>query len=191
MPSIVPNVTPMSPWWWGRRQTGLVVLGPAGDPELEGCRRSVGPGDTLDAAALARRFPGLRPRAGDVALWDGSGGVLRADRALRAVQVGATVGTGTGTGWVSPSPSPQPPPAVRTQDVFRRHGGTLRDGEKVLRIQPGAVLTVTTTAGVYRAPRLIIAAGAWTSAVLAPLGLRLPLQVRVGGSAGRRGRGYG
>ncbi|XP_040388851.1 peroxisomal sarcosine oxidase isoform X1 [Cygnus olor] len=156
------------------RQTGLVVLGPAGDPELEGCRRGAGPGDTLDATALAQRFPGLRPRAGDVALWDGSGGVLRADRALRAVQVGATVGTGTG--WVPPSPSPQPPPAVRTQDVFRRHGGTLRDGEKVLRIQPGAVLTVTTTAGVYRAPRLIIAAGAWTSAVLAPLGLRLPLQ---------------
>lgn len=73
-----------------------MVLGPAGDPELEGCRRGAGPGDTLDAAALARRFPGLRPRAGDVALWDGSGGVLRADRALRAVQVGATVGTGTG-----------------------------------------------------------------------------------------------
>uniref|UniRef100_A0A493TGA8 Pipecolic acid and sarcosine oxidase n=1 Tax=Anas platyrhynchos platyrhynchos TaxID=8840 RepID=A0A493TGA8_ANAPP len=129
------------------RRTGLVVLGPAGDPELEGCRRGAGPGDTLDAAALARRFPGLRPRAGDVTLWDGSGGVLRADRALRAVQ-----------------------------EVFRRHGGTLRDGEKVLSIQPGAVLTVTTTGGVYRAPRLIITAGAWTSAVLAPLGLRLPLQ---------------
>ncbi|NWZ30093.1 SOX oxidase, partial [Asarcornis scutulata] len=129
------------------RRTGLVVLGPAGDPKLEGCRRGAGPGDTLDAAALAQRFPGLRPRAGDVALWDGSGGVLRADRALRAVQ-----------------------------DVFRRHGGTLRDGEKVLSIQPGAVLTVTTTGGVYRAPRLIITAGAWTSAVLAPLGLRLPLQ---------------
>lgn len=73
-----------------------MVLGPAGDPELEGCRRGAGPGDTLDAVALARRFPGLRPRAGDVALWDCSGGVLRADRALRAVQVGATVGTGTG-----------------------------------------------------------------------------------------------
>lgn len=86
----------MSPWWWGRRRTGLVVLGPAGDPELEGCRRGAGPGDTLDAAALARRFPGLRPRAGDVTLWDGSGGVLRADRALRAVQVGATAGDGDG-----------------------------------------------------------------------------------------------
>ncbi|KAM6118279.1 peroxisomal sarcosine oxidase [Phoenicopterus ruber ruber] len=129
------------------RQTGLVVLGPAGDPELESCRRSLGADQVLDAAALARRFPGLRLHAGEVAMWDSTGGVLFADRALRAVQ-----------------------------DVFRRRGGTLQDGEKVLRIEPGALLTITTTAGVYRAPRLIIAAGAWTGALVAPLGLRLPLQ---------------
>ncbi|NXJ32399.1 SOX oxidase, partial [Ciconia maguari] len=65
---------------------------------------------------------------------------------------------------------------LRASDVFRRLGGTLRDGEKVLRIEPGAVLTVTTTTGVYRAPRLIITAGAWTGALVAPLGLCLPLQ---------------
>ncbi|XP_065588037.1 peroxisomal sarcosine oxidase isoform X2 [Cyrtonyx montezumae] len=135
------------------RRTGLVVLGPAGDPELEGCRRSLGPGDILDEGTLTQRFLGLHPRRGDVALWDGSGGVLQADRALRAVQ-----------------------------DAFRRRGGTVRDGEKVLRIDPGAVLTVTTTAGVYRAPRLIITAGAWTNAVVAPLGLHLPLQEKEPGS---------
>lgn len=73
---------------------------------------------------------------------------------------------------------------ILVQDVFRRHGGTLRDGEKVLRIEPGTMVTVTTSAGVYQAPRLIIAAGAWTGALLAPLGLRLPLQVRVGGTVG-------
>ncbi|NXX62394.1 SOX oxidase, partial [Scopus umbretta] len=129
------------------RRTGLVVLGPAGNPELEGCRHSLGADQVLDATVLARLFPGLRLHTGEVAVWDGTGGVLFADRALRAVQ-----------------------------DVFRRHGGTLRDGEKVLRIEPGAVLTVTTTAGVYRAPRLIITAGAWTGALVAPLGLRLPLQ---------------
>uniref|UniRef100_A0A8C9EXF5 Peroxisomal sarcosine oxidase n=1 Tax=Pavo cristatus TaxID=9049 RepID=A0A8C9EXF5_PAVCR len=129
------------------RRTGLVVLGPPGDPKLEGFRRNMGPDDVLDAVTLAQRFPGLRPRPSEVALWDGSGGVLLADRALRAVQ-----------------------------DAFRRRGGTVRDGEKVLRIDPGAVITVTTTAGLYRAPRLIITAGAWTNAVVAPLGLRLPLQ---------------
>ncbi|NXV82024.1 SOX oxidase, partial [Atlantisia rogersi] len=129
------------------RCTGLVALGPVGDPELEGCRRNLGAGAILDAAALGQRFPGLRLHAGEVALWDSTAGVLFADRALRAVQ-----------------------------DVFRRHGGTLRDGEKVLRIEPGAMLTVTTKAGVYRARRLIITAGAWTGALLAPLGLHLPLQ---------------
>ncbi|XP_065503542.1 peroxisomal sarcosine oxidase isoform X2 [Caloenas nicobarica] len=129
------------------RQTGLVVLGPAGDQELESCRRSLGAGDVLDTTALAQRFPSLQLQPGEVAVWDGTGGVLFADRALRAVQ-----------------------------DIFRQHGGTLRDGEKVLRIEPGDVLTVTTTAGVYRAPRLIITAGAWTGALVAPLGLRLPLQ---------------
>ncbi|NWS64889.1 SOX oxidase, partial [Chunga burmeisteri] len=129
------------------RRTGLVILGPAGNPELESCRRSLGVDHVLDAAALAQRFPGLRLQAGEVAMWDSTGGVLFADRALRTVQ-----------------------------EVFRRHGGTIRDGEKVLRIEPGAMVTVTTTAGVYRAPRLIITAGPWTGALVAPLGLHLPLQ---------------
>ncbi|NWV13914.1 SOX oxidase, partial [Ptilonorhynchus violaceus] len=129
------------------RQTGLVVLGPPGDPQLEACRRSLDAHQVLDAKALAQRFPGFRLQAGQVAVFDSTAGVLFADRALRAVQ-----------------------------EVFRQHGGTLRDGEKVLRIEPGAMVTVTTTAGVYRAPRLIITAGAWTGAVLEPLGLRLPLQ---------------
>ncbi|NXB01026.1 SOX oxidase, partial [Cnemophilus loriae] len=129
------------------RQTGLVVLGPPGEPELEACRRSLGVDEVLDAAALAQCFPGFRLQAGQVAVLDNTAGVLFADRALRAVQ-----------------------------EVFRRHGGTLRDGEKVLRIEPGATVTVTTTAGVYKAPRLIITAGAWTGAFVEQLGLHLPLQ---------------
>ncbi|NXP25224.1 SOX oxidase, partial [Scytalopus superciliaris] len=129
------------------RQTGLVVLGPAGDPELESCRSSMGDDKVLDAAALARHFPGFQLQAGEMAVLDSTGGVLFADRALRAVQ-----------------------------EVFRRHGGTLRDGEKVLHIEPGATVTVTTTAGVYKTPRLIITVGAWTGAFVEPLGLCLPLQ---------------
>ncbi|NWX34499.1 SOX oxidase, partial [Notiomystis cincta] len=129
------------------RQTGLVLLGPPGEPELEACRRNLGVNEFLDAAALAQRFPGFRLQAGQVAVLDSTAGVLLADRALRAVQ-----------------------------EVFRRRGGTLRDGEKVLRIEPGATVTVTTAAGVYKAPRLIITAGAWTGAFVEQLGLRLPLQ---------------
>ncbi|XP_062448577.1 peroxisomal sarcosine oxidase [Rhea pennata] len=133
------------------RRTGLLVLGAAGEPQFERWRRAAarprGPAEQLDGAARARRFPGLRPRDGEAALWDGAAGVLHADRALRAVQ-----------------------------ELFRRSGGTLRDGEKVLGIEPGALLTVSTAAGLYRAPRLVIAAGAWSSQLLEPLGLRLPLQ---------------
>ncbi|XP_068765641.1 peroxisomal sarcosine oxidase [Struthio camelus] len=139
------------------RRTGLLVLGAEGEPQFERWRctaaRSPHPdrdpdaGETLDAAALARRFPGLRPRGGEAALWDGAGGVLHADRALRAVQ-----------------------------DLFRRSGGALRDGEKVLAVEPGSPLAVSTSAGLYRARRLVVAAGAWSSQLLAPLGLRLPLQ---------------
>ncbi|NWW29632.1 SOX oxidase, partial [Panurus biarmicus] len=129
------------------RQTGLVLLGPPGEPELEACRKSLGVDEVLDAAALAQRFPGFRMQASQVAVWDSTAGVLFADRALRVVQ-----------------------------EVFRQHGGTLRDGEKVLHIQPGATVTVTTTAGVYKAPRLIITAGAWTGAFVEQLGLHLPLQ---------------
>lgn len=69
-----------------------------------------------------------------------------------------------------------PPP----QDLFQRHEGVLRDGEKVLQILPGSVVTVTTDRGKYRAKRLVVTAGAWTNQLLAPLGLQLPLQVRTG-----------
>lgn len=174
------------------------MLGPPGEPELEACRRSLGVDEVLDAAALAQRFPGFRLQAGQVALLDSTAGVLFADRALRAVQVGAPEGMGRfgmawdDLGWDGGplALSSQPPPVtLPTQEVFRRHGGTLRDGEKVLRIEPGATITVTTAAGVYKAPRLIITAGAWTGAFVEQLGLRLPLQVRVGGTGGWHNHG--
>lgn len=177
----------------GCRQTGLVVLGPPGEPELEACKRSLGVDEVLDAAALAQRFPGFRLQAGQVAVLDSTAGVLFADRALRAAQVGAAGGmecfgmTRDDLGWdggplvLSSQPTPVTLP---TQEGFCRHGGTLRDGQKVLHIEPGPMVTVTTTAGVYKAPRLIITAGAWTGAFVEQLGLRLPLQVRVGGTGG-------
>lgn len=83
-------------WLVGHRQTGLVMLGSVDDPKLEACRRSLGAREFLDATALAQRFPGLQLHAGEVAVWDGTGGVLFADRALRAVQVGAAEGRGRG-----------------------------------------------------------------------------------------------
>lgn len=94
----------------GCRQTGLVVLGPPGEPELEACKRSLGVDEVLDAAALAQRFPGFRLQAGQVAVLDSTAGVLFADRALRAAQVGAAGGMecfgmtrdGMGVPWFCP-----------------------------------------------------------------------------------------
>ncbi|XP_067422010.1 peroxisomal sarcosine oxidase [Emydura macquarii macquarii] len=133
------------------RQTGLLVLGPGTDPEFQQCCRTLAqhrvPGQLFTAESLQRRFPGIRPYCGEAAVSDHTAGILYADRALRAVQ-----------------------------DGFRRCGGDLRDGEKVTDITPGVVVTVTTSRGVYRAKTLVITAGPWANKLLAPLGLRLPLQ---------------
>ena len=64
----------------------------------------------------------------------------------------------------------------------------MRDGEKVLSIIPGAVVTVITSLGEHRAKSLVVTAGAWTGPLLASLGLHLPLQVRgkQGGTGARK-----
>uniref|UniRef100_A0A8D2LPB1 Peroxisomal sarcosine oxidase n=1 Tax=Varanus komodoensis TaxID=61221 RepID=A0A8D2LPB1_VARKO len=133
------------------RPAPLLVLGRPEDPQFRGYRSTMErhhvPGEVLCPEALAQRFPGLCPHGGEMAVCDRTAGVLHANRALRAVQ-----------------------------DQFRRLRGTLRDGEEVLRIQPGAVVTVATGRGEYRARRLVLAAGPWTNRLLAPLGRTLPLQ---------------
>ncbi|XP_051891520.1 peroxisomal sarcosine oxidase isoform X2 [Pristis pectinata] len=62
------------------------------------------------------------------------------------------------------------------QDLFRRFGGTIRDGEKVVEIHPGSLVAVTTTTGIYRAKSLVITAGPWTNKLLNLVGLQLPLK---------------
>lgn len=44
-------------------------------------------------------------------------------------------------------------------------------------IKPGPVVTVLTTAGVYRAKSVVITAGPWANKLLAHTGLQLPLEV--------------
>ena len=63
------------------------------------------------------------------------------------------------------------------QRVFMERGGKLRDGEQVVKIEPGqSSVTVTTSKGNYRAKGLIITAGAWTGPMAMQLNLKLPLQ---------------
>jgi monomeric sarcosine oxidase len=69
---------------------------------------------------------------------------------------------------------------VRAQvRLAQQHGAQVVSGQRVRRVaaHPDSV-TVETESATYHAARLVITAGAWTNAVLADLGLRLPLEVR-------------
>lgn len=57
----------------------------------------------------------------------------------------------------------------------------MHDGEKVVEIKPGPLVSVKTTSKSYQAKNLVITAGPWTNQLLRPLGIELPLQVRGAG----------
>lgn len=133
------------------RQTGFLLLGRKENPEMKTIQATMSRHGVehrwLQPEELKQRFPNLQPATGEMGLLDESGGILYADKALRALQ-----------------------------DAIRQHGGTVRDGEKVLEIKPGQPVSVTTPAGSYQAKSLIITAGPWTNRLLRPLGVELPLQ---------------
>lgn len=105
--------------------------------------------ETLSPQELKKRYPMLRYPANYGAVLDAKAGILRADKALAAFQ-----------------------------QVFKLHGGVIRDGEPVSAIFPdqGPYVVVNTTKGQYCAKNLVLATGAWTSKLLGILGLRLPLK---------------
>ncbi|XP_001504242.2 peroxisomal sarcosine oxidase [Equus quagga] len=133
------------------RQTGLLLLGMKENPELKMFQATLSrqgvEHQCLPSEELKQRFPNIRMARGEVGLLDKSGGVLYADKALRALQ-----------------------------DAIRQLGGIVCDGEKVMEIKPGLPVTVRTTSKRYQAKSLIITAGPWTNQLLRPLGLELPLQ---------------
>lgn len=109
------------------------------------------PYELLTGQEIKKRFPAMTVRDSDVAVYDPSGGLLLADRALAAFQ-----------------------------RVFKQMGGTLHDNEAVLSVKPGCPVKVMTSRAVYAASDVVIAAGAWSVRFTSELGLRLPLQpVRV------------
>ena len=62
--------------------------------------------------------------------------------------------------------------------MFTRFGGHLLDGEPVVSIHPGNIVTVETTKGSYKTRNVAISGGPWSSNLLTPLGLNLPLKVK-------------
>ncbi|XP_003931490.1 peroxisomal sarcosine oxidase isoform X1 [Saimiri boliviensis] len=133
------------------RQTGLLLLGMKENQELKTIQailsREGVEHQCLSSEELKQHFPDIRLTRGEVGLLDKFGGVLYADKALRALQ-----------------------------DVVGQLGGVVCDGEKVVEINPGLPVTVKTTSRSYRAKSLVITAGPWTNQLLRPLGIELPLQ---------------
>ncbi|XP_059852309.1 peroxisomal sarcosine oxidase isoform X1 [Delphinus delphis] len=133
------------------RQTGLLLLGMKENAELKIIEATLSrqgvEHQCLPSEELKQRFPNIRLARGEVGLLEKSGGVLYADKALRALQ-----------------------------DAIRQLGGIVHDGEKVMEIKPGLLVVVKTTSRSYQAKSLIITAGPWTNRLLRPLGIELPLQ---------------
>ncbi|XP_012503758.1 PREDICTED: peroxisomal sarcosine oxidase [Propithecus coquereli] len=133
------------------RQTGLLLLGMKENSELKTIQATLSKQRVehqyLSLEEMKQHFPNIQLSSGEVGILDRSGGVLYADKALRALQ-----------------------------DAVRQLGGEVRDGEKVMEIKPGLPVVVKTASRSYQAKSLIITAGPWTNWLLRPLGIELPLQ---------------
>ncbi|XP_076591792.1 peroxisomal sarcosine oxidase isoform X2 [Chaetodon auriga] len=134
------------------RQTGLLVMGPEKSQSYQQFKNTLEKNNTpmmvLNCDNFSQHIPHVKLAEGDGALVDISAGVLYADRALKTAQ-----------------------------GQFQKMGGVIRDKEVVTDIMPGPVVTVSTSAGVYRAKSVVITAGPWTNKLLAHTGLQLPLEV--------------
>ena len=123
--------------------TGGLYAGGEGSGVLEGSIASAGE-QGLDHAVLTadevrRRWPLFELGQGFRALWDPGAGLIRPERAVAAFV-----------------------------DLARGAGAQLRFGERVLawNAAPGGGVVVETSAGSYRADRLVVAAGAWTPSLV-------------------------
>jgi sarcosine oxidase len=134
-------------------QNGVLVAGPAGPSGavsrlLENAARHQVEVEELDADALGRRFPRFRVPVGLRAVFEPRAGYVLAEKSVLAYLARAEA-----------------------------HGAELRTEKPALAwSSDGSSVEVQTARGAVCAERLVIAAGAWSAALLADLGL--PLRVR-------------
>ncbi|XP_012939101.1 peroxisomal sarcosine oxidase [Aplysia californica] len=105
------------------------------------------PHEVLNSSELKARFPAVTTTDGYGAVWDPSGGLLRADKCLAAYQT-----------------------------VFKQLGGVIREAEPVTSLTPGDLVSVVTSRSVYRAHKVVIATGPWTDRFASALNVNLPLR---------------
>jgi len=134
---------------------GGLTLGPAGGRIIPGARDAARRHgltyDELNADAVAKRFPAIRPPADYVGLWDPRGGYVRADLAIQAFQ-----------------------------SVARRRGATLHFQEPMVQWRADATgVTVETAQAHYRADHLVLCMGPWAGRSVADLNLPLVVERQV------------
>ena len=125
--------------------TGAVDYGPALPEEMYGIMTAAGvPAELLSTGAAAERWPGMS-FGDDPVLFHRDGGVLDPENAMAA-----------------------------TREIAASHGAQICYGSPVVRIEPGAEDAIVHTADrSWRAPAVIVAAGAWLEPLIGHL-VRLP-----------------
>ena len=106
--------------------------------------------EIFDSKTLRRRYPQWRCNSSVNAIYSPHEGILRSDSCMDAASVAA-----------------------------KKHGLLVRDKTRVISIKlgrSGIVLIKTSLGETYRAQKLVIAAGPWTSNILKWFGIRLPLR---------------
>lgn len=133
------------------KNCGCLIIGPKGESFLEANRsamvRHQVSHETFGVDTVNKLYPGLSYPSNYEFVLDKSGGMLMADKMLKAFQ-----------------------------SQFIRHGGVLKDGEPMLDVHPGDTVAVKTTKGAYRCKSLVLALGPWAAKFLPRLGLKLPLK---------------
>jgi monomeric sarcosine oxidase len=133
-------------------ETGVLTLGQPDDghtlPGLEGMRAHGLPAERLSSDECERRFPQFRARDFRAITWNPRGGMLRATECCLALA-----------------------------DRTRAHGGTIREGAEVMRVEPaGEGGRVWLASGeTLTADRVVVAAGPWIAGVLP--GASIPMRV--------------
>jgi monomeric sarcosine oxidase len=133
---------------------GGIFFGPDAHPQIAAAEEALNLSgveyERLDAATCARRFPAVKLRQDEVALYEPSMGYARASRCVRAAAT-----------------------------LAKRHGAQLHERTPIKEVEAsGNSLRVLTESGEWvSADKIIICAGPWTQRCLDRLGIALPLTV--------------
>lgn len=133
------------------RQTGMMTMGGKANNFVETTikymKKHNQPMTILTSDEAKIKYPMISYPDDFTFIVDHSGGILRADKALKAFQ-----------------------------DQFQKLGGCLRDGEPMISIFPGSTITVKTSKDSYKCHSLVLTVGPWAKKILPTLGIHLPLR---------------